>query len=232
MKRSCFFHRWVLGGFFYASTSLVWLFSTALVSATLILNLQGLALPMLLPLPQYTPRSGASWALLQETRFFGSSPPYFPFFLSSSVVNCGRYCLSVLMHPPCCAASTLHTLHEAAEDGANSTSLLMSWACPALSCKVCLHPAYVYANVYWAEASLMACNTVFCSFILQLFALQKLHCGNWLQAASGRRGNLPIFLGPFYISVLHVPCCCWYHWPQNCWRSCFSHCYTIYLHIW
>lgn len=131
MKISCFFHKWVLGDYFCASTSLVWLSRTAMVSAVLILNLWGLALLRLL-LPQYTPSSGASWALLQDTRFFGSFPPYVPFFLSPSVIRHGRYCLSPLMRPPCCAASTstLCALHEAAEDWANSCFLVDELSLP------------------------------------------------------------------------------------------------------
>lgn len=182
MKRSCFFHRWVLGEFFfYVPTSLAWLFRTAVVSATFILNLQGSALLMLL-LPQYTPSSGASWALLQATRFFSSFPPYFPFFLSSSVISRERYCLGLLTHPPCCAASTLCALREAAKDRANSAAPLMSWTCPALPFKVCLHHPYVCANICWAEALLTVCNSLL-QLHLAAICLQKLHCGNWPQAA-------------------------------------------------
>lgn len=96
------------------------------------------------------------------------------------MISRGRYCLCVLRQPPCCAASTLHALHEAPEDRARSTTLL-SWARPALGYKVCLHRAFVYANVYWAEASPMACNTVFCSFVLQLFDPQT----TWWKLAPG-----------------------------------------------
>lgn len=61
--------------------------------------------------------------------FFGSFPSYFPFFLSSSARSRGRYCLCALMQPPCCAASTLRALPEAAEDRARCTAWL-SWARP------------------------------------------------------------------------------------------------------
>jgi len=115
----------------------------------------------------------------------------------------------MLVHPP--AVLQAPCTPSARQQRIEPTLLRRWWAepaCLALSYKVCLYRACVYANVYWAEASLMVCNAVFCSFILQLFALQKLHCGNWPQAAYGRKGNLPVCVGPFHISVLHAPCFC------------------------
>lgn len=142
MKKSCFFHRWVLGEFFYASPSLVWLFRTAKVSTMLLLNLEGLALPMLLLPPHYTPNSAASWALLQDTTFFCCSfPSYFPFFLSS-VISRGRYCLCAYAASLLCCkcpacppwgsrgSSSLHYLVELSPPRTGLQSPLASCLCP------------------------------------------------------------------------------------------------------
>lgn len=49
--------------------------------------LEGLALPMLLLPPQYTPNVAASWALLQDTTFFLFLPFLFSIFF---VIFCDK----------------------------------------------------------------------------------------------------------------------------------------------